>query len=189
MFEQANDPLFPPRLHVSIRTSIHWAVRHVTTRHDDVTKWKHFPRFYFICSWINGWVNNREAGDLRRHRAHYDVIVIKRAVLAGKPLHGGPYITFDWISLWMKNSSCRCIYNSIRRKMPFSAGVDTEELWSLKTLKHLHEFRTITIFLIHRHIENCRVYVLSNIIYLVSRYKTREMDHVFIYTSIYSIRR
>ena len=31
---------------------------------------------FFICAWINGWVNNREAGDLRRHRAHYDVIVI-----------------------------------------------------------------------------------------------------------------
>ena len=27
-------------------------------------------------SWINGWVNNREAGDLRRHRGHYDVIVM-----------------------------------------------------------------------------------------------------------------
>ena len=32
----------------------------------------------------NDWVNNREAGDLRRHRAHYDVIVIffgKRTLL------------------------------------------------------------------------------------------------------------
>ena len=27
-------------------------------------------------AWINGWVNNREAGDLRRYRAHYDVIVM-----------------------------------------------------------------------------------------------------------------
>ena len=26
---------------------------------------------------ITGWVNNREAGDLKRHRAHYDVIVMK----------------------------------------------------------------------------------------------------------------
>ena len=26
-----------------------------------------------ICAWINGWVNNRDAGDLRRHRNHYDV--------------------------------------------------------------------------------------------------------------------
>ena len=32
--------------------------------------------FSLIYAWINGWVNNREAGDLRRHRAHYDVIVI-----------------------------------------------------------------------------------------------------------------
>ena len=29
-----------------------------------------------ICVWINGCVNNREAGDLRRHRAHNDVIVM-----------------------------------------------------------------------------------------------------------------
>ena len=32
--------------------------------------------FPLICVWINGWVNNREAGDLRRYRAHYDVIVM-----------------------------------------------------------------------------------------------------------------
>ena len=32
--------------------------------------------FSFICVWINGWVNNREAGDLRRYRVHYDVIVM-----------------------------------------------------------------------------------------------------------------
>ena len=57
--------------------------------HDDVIKWKHFPvnsphkgqwrgalMLSFTCVWINGWVNNREAGDLRRHRAHYDVIVM-----------------------------------------------------------------------------------------------------------------
>ena len=29
-----------------------------------------------ICAWINGSVNNGEAGDLRRYRAHYDVIVM-----------------------------------------------------------------------------------------------------------------
>ena len=32
--------------------------------------------FSLICAWINGWVNNRETGDLRRHRPHYDVIVM-----------------------------------------------------------------------------------------------------------------
>ena len=69
-------------------------------RHDDVMKWKHFPRYWsfvrrihrghrwilrtndqwrgaLIFSLINGWVNNREAGDLRRYRAHYDVTVME----------------------------------------------------------------------------------------------------------------
>ena len=31
---------------------------------------------YLICDWTNDWVNNRYAGDLRRHRTHYDVIVM-----------------------------------------------------------------------------------------------------------------
>ena len=70
--------------------------------HDDVIKWKHFPRYWpfvrgihrspvnsphkgqwrgalmftLICARINGWVNNREAGDLRRYRGHYDVSVM-----------------------------------------------------------------------------------------------------------------
>ena len=32
--------------------------------------------FSLICVWINGWVNNHEPDDLRRYRAHYDVIVL-----------------------------------------------------------------------------------------------------------------
>ena len=69
---------------------------------DDVIKWKHFPcnwpfvrgihrspvnsphkgqrrgalMFSLICAWINDWVNNREAGGLRRNHVHYDVIVV-----------------------------------------------------------------------------------------------------------------
>ena len=31
-----------------------------------------------ICAGIDGWVNNREAGDLRRNRAQYDVTVMTR---------------------------------------------------------------------------------------------------------------
>ena len=70
--------------------------------HDDVIQWNHFPRYWpfvwgidrspvnsphkgqwrgalmfsLICTRINDWVNNREAGDLRRHRGHYDVNVM-----------------------------------------------------------------------------------------------------------------
>ena len=75
---------------------------HILTNHDDVIKWKHFPRYWsfvrgihrspvnsphkgqwrgalmftLICARINDWVNNGEAGDLRRNRAHYDVIIM-----------------------------------------------------------------------------------------------------------------
>ena len=82
---------------------------HFTRVHDDVIKWKHFPRhrpfvrgnhrlpvnyphksqwrgalmFSLIYAWINGWVNTREAGDLIRHRAHYDVTVMTSPELTG----------------------------------------------------------------------------------------------------------
>ena len=39
-------------------------------------QWSGALMFSLICAWINGWVNNREAGDLRRHHAHYDVSVM-----------------------------------------------------------------------------------------------------------------
>ena len=39
-------------------------------------QWRGALVFSLICTWINGWVNNRETDDLRRHRAHYDVIVM-----------------------------------------------------------------------------------------------------------------
>ena len=39
-------------------------------------QWRGALMFSLICTWLNGWVNNRERSDLRRHRAYYDVIVI-----------------------------------------------------------------------------------------------------------------
>ena len=35
-------------------------------------QWRGSLMFSSICAWINGWVNSREAGDLIRHRTHYD---------------------------------------------------------------------------------------------------------------------
>ena len=39
-------------------------------------QWRGALVFSLICVRINGWVNNGEAGDLRRYRAHYDVTVM-----------------------------------------------------------------------------------------------------------------
>ena len=46
----------------------------VNSPHKD--QWRGTLMFSLICVWINGWVNNREAGDLRRHRGHYDFSVM-----------------------------------------------------------------------------------------------------------------
>ena len=76
--------------------------------HDDVIKWKHYPHhwpfvqgihqspvnsqhkaqwcralmFSLICAWLNGWINNRKADDLRCHHAHYDVTIILTVIPA-----------------------------------------------------------------------------------------------------------
>ena len=46
-------------------------------------QWRGAVKFSLICVWINGWVNNREADELRPHRAHYDVIVVIRIFCRG----------------------------------------------------------------------------------------------------------
>ena len=39
-------------------------------------QWRRALMFSYICTWTNGWANNRDAGDLRRHRVHFDVTVL-----------------------------------------------------------------------------------------------------------------
>ena len=39
-------------------------------------QWREALMFSLICARMNAWVNNCGAGDLRCHRAHYDVIVM-----------------------------------------------------------------------------------------------------------------
>ena len=53
---------------------IHWSP--VNSPHKG--QWRGALMFSLICTWINGWVNNHEAGDLRCQRAHYDIIVMER---------------------------------------------------------------------------------------------------------------
>ena len=40
---------------------------------------------FMMCAWTNSWVNNRDAGDLRRHRARYGVTVMKRCIPIRNP--------------------------------------------------------------------------------------------------------
>ena len=118
----------------------HERVIHMT--HVDAIKSKHFPRnwpfvrgihrspvnfphkgqwrgalmFSLICVLINDWVNNREAGDLRRYRAHYDVIVMKLAFIYCSIAHRASHqnngikcdalenLFFDWSDILLSSS-------------------------------------------------------------------------------------
>ena len=40
-------------------------------------QWRWTLTFCLICAWTNGWANNRDVGDLRRLRPHYDVTVMQ----------------------------------------------------------------------------------------------------------------
>ena len=51
-----------------------------THTHTHKGQWRGTLMFSFICAWINGWVNNGESGDLRRHRARYDVIIMSHKI-------------------------------------------------------------------------------------------------------------
>ena len=42
-------------------------------------QWRGALIFSLVCALANVWVNNRDAGDLRRHRSHYYVTVMVRA--------------------------------------------------------------------------------------------------------------
>ena len=93
----------PFRAYCHIYAITTWLICMESNLHGDVIKWKHFPRYWsfvqgihrspvnsphkgqwrgalmfsLICVWINGWVSNREAGDLRRNSAYYDVTVMR----------------------------------------------------------------------------------------------------------------
>ena len=101
------------------------AKHHWSFEHDDAIKWKHFPRYWLfvrgihrssansphkgqwrgalfslICAKTNGWANNRDACDLRRHRGHYDVIVMKPPVTSTS--YAGRQFTYLNVLSWMR---------------------------------------------------------------------------------------
>ena len=92
----------------------------------DVIKWKHFPHYWpfergihqssvnsphkgqwrgalmfsLICTSINGWVNDHEAGDLRCHHAHYDFTVMRKGNSLAVP-PGPPTIRVPPLLFWL----------------------------------------------------------------------------------------
>ena len=62
-------------------------------------QWRTALIFSLICAWINGWVNDREAGESRRHRDRYDVIVMHRCTHRCTDESWHPVVLFEWRNL------------------------------------------------------------------------------------------
>ena len=53
-----------------------WGIHRSPVNSPHKGQWRGALMFSLICAWINDWVNNGEAADLRRHCAHYDVTIM-----------------------------------------------------------------------------------------------------------------
>ena len=128
--------------------------------HDDVIKWKHFPRYWLfvwgihrstvnfphkgqwrgalifslICAWINAWVNNREAGDMRRHRAHCNGLQNRGAVSRSiMMLRHGRHIKTDANDPGMVKIVFSCVLSWGSDSIFLDLKLDTqcEKIWNI----------------------------------------------------------
>ena len=130
-----------------------WIICYYT--HDDVIKWKHFPRYWpfvrgihrspvisphkgewrgalmlsLICVWINGWLNNHKAGDLWRHRAHYDATVLHNL--------DGVFMVVAYINGLVQDCSnptqLAVLHWAINIMLPIHSAISSNELSDLYT--------------------------------------------------------
>ena len=125
--------------------------------HDGFIKWKHFPRYWpsvrgihrswvdsphkgqwhgdlmfsLICAWRNGWANYQEAGDLRRHRARYDVAVM----LWFSPLYAYQQ---GWLCVWvepMRDDVTMWRRLLLAEPVPRMISVSVISIWSVHWIK------------------------------------------------------
>ena len=88
-------------------------------------QWRGTLMFSLIWTRINCWVNNREAGDLRRYRTHYDVIVMKLG--HPQPYNGGAWafcmerLKFLY-RVWQESMSRHYLRSAINGEVPQICG-------------------------------------------------------------------
>ena len=121
--------------------------------------------FSLICAWTKGWINNRYAGDLRRHRAHYDVTAMLYALTlhikwnvfrvtcplwGGSPITGGFHSKGQWRGVLMFSLICTWTNDRVKSR-------DASEV------RHLGPHYDVT-------------YELSFAISTISRHRTRFVE-------------
>ena len=126
-------------------------------------QWHEALMFSLICTWMNCWVNNHEAGELRCHCAHYDVTVMQYANPGAwntqkknvwkSSWQGFPNMASDWLASETRSkNSCMITwiltwkFISNPRELIWIQGKISWGLWCLKqvsevwTSNHIHEY-------------------------------------------------
>ena len=125
--------------------------------HDEVIKWKHFPRYWpfvrvnhrspgnsphkgqwcgaLMFSLVCAWTNTRDTDDLRCHRAHYDVTIMLAFHVLDRPCPGRQYLTVFSVrkfNVFLDYSLYVKHYSQIQR-------------WNNKTLSFRHAVNTYLV--------------------------------------------
>ena len=96
-------------------------------------QWRGALMFSLICTWINCWVDNHEAGDLGFHHIHYDIIVKPYYGATNGMFQGSP-INFDanesilivnqsfftLLFLWVNTLHTKCSRRNMKNISAFS---------------------------------------------------------------------
>ena len=75
-----------------------WGIHRSPVKFPHKGQWREALIFCLVYAWINGWVNNREAGDFRCHHTHYDVTVMGIASAGYSCTHPWTWITVTWLT-------------------------------------------------------------------------------------------
>ena len=79
--------------------------------------------FSLKYAWIDGWVNSREAGDLRRHHAHYDVTVMLKGMKPLLTIFSVSEILLRQKSLSLTTQQLLCYWNDFYLAIDLLLGI------------------------------------------------------------------
>ena len=171
---------------ITCRTTSHESnLRRFRLNHDDVIKWKHFPRYWpfvrgihrwiprtkasdaelwcFIWSapWINGWVSNREAGDLKRLRIGY-------ADPAKKWLGWNKTSYIYSKSLWHGSAPFYLLWSTLKHCFQLCDTYIISHACGVLKHKHIHIYVCVYLHSYrHRNSMNIRLLRLHSLIFII----------------------
>ena len=120
-----------------------WGIHRSPVNSPHIGQWRGALMFSLICAWINNCTNAGDAGDLRRHRAHYDVNVIYTMLTTGAgyilfkfyiAIHDFRYIT-RWSHLFQNIRRFVVTYLQFQNVLPLKS------CWLISAEKNVYRYQ------------------------------------------------